>query len=82
VNTPLDQAAFAGIGTVNRRLKRLQRGLQGKAEVRPTSAKWAWVEYKLAIGGTEAGLAVLSAVNAGGRFGDYKRALSEVPDRR
>jgi len=82
VNTPLDHAPFAGISTVNSRLKRLQRGLKGKADVRPTSAKWAWVEYKLAVGGPETGEAVLEAVRAGGRFSDYKRVLSAIPDPR
>ena len=82
VNTPLDHASFAGISTVNHRLRRLQKGLQGKAEVRPTSAKWAWVEYKLAIGGPETGEAVLEAVRSGGRFSDYKRVLGAIEDPR
>ncbi len=36
-NTPLDRAPFAGIATVRSRLKRLRRGLAGRAEVRSTS---------------------------------------------
>jgi radical SAM superfamily enzyme YgiQ (UPF0313 family) len=76
--TPLDGTPFAGIKLVEHRLKRLKRGLQGKAIVRPTSARWAWVEYMLAQGGPEAGEAVLQAVHAGGRFSDYKRALSAI----
>jgi radical SAM superfamily enzyme YgiQ (UPF0313 family) len=47
-NTPLDGAAFAGIDVVTRRLDRLRRGLKGRADVRATSAKWAWAEYVLA----------------------------------
>lgn len=74
-NTPLDGAPFAGIKVVEARLKHLSRGLKGTAEVRPTSARWAWVESELAQGGPEAGLAVLDAVHAGGRFAHYKRAL-------
>jgi len=74
-NTPLDQTPFAGIKTVERRVKKLVRGLAGKAEVRSTSARWAWVEYQLAQGGLEAGLAVHAALRAGGRFADYRRAL-------
>src|SRR5581483_7314406 len=50
-NTPMDGSPFAGIDVVEDRLKRLQRGLRGRAEVRPTSAKWAWVEYMLAQSG-------------------------------
>ena len=77
-NTPLDIASFAGIKVVERRLKYLSRGLKGAAEVRPTSARWAWVEAELAQGGPESGLAVMRAVQAGGRFADWKRALADV----
>jgi radical SAM superfamily enzyme YgiQ (UPF0313 family) len=79
-NTPLDGTPFAGIKVVERRLKRLTRGLQGRAEVRPTSARWAWVEYQLAQGGPEAGLAVAEAVAAGGRFIHYKRAMNALSE--
>lgn len=77
-NTPLDGTGFTEIKTVDRRLKRLSRGLKGRADVRPTSARWAWVEYQLAQGGSEAGLAVLRAVKAGGKFADYRREFDEV----
>ncbi len=77
-NTPLDGTSFAGIKIVERRLKQLSRGLRGKATVRPTSARWAWVEAELAQGGPAAGEAVLHAVRAGGRFADWKRALQAV----
>lgn len=76
-NTPLDGTEFAGIKTIERRLARLRKGLKGTAVVRPTSARWAWVEYMLAQGGPEAGLAVLDAHRAGGTFADYKRAFEE-----
>ena len=78
-NTPLDDAPFAGIKAVERRLKRLNAGLKGsRAHVRPTSARWAWVEYMLAQGGPEMGEAVLGAVHSGGRFAAWKRALNAV----
>ncbi len=76
-NTPLDGCDFAGIPIVNQRLNQLRHGLRNYAEVRPTSARWAWVEYMLAQGTSRAGLAVLDAYRAGGRFADYKRAFSE-----
>lgn len=75
-HTPLDGSPYAGIKTVEARLARLRRGLRGIADVRPTSARWAWVEYMLAQGPPEAGLAVLDAHRAGGRFADYKRAFA------
>jgi radical SAM superfamily enzyme YgiQ (UPF0313 family) len=74
-NTPLDGEPFAGIRTVEARLARLRRGLAGAAQVRPTSARWAWIEYMLAQGGASAGLAALDAHRAGGRFADWRRSF-------
>jgi radical SAM superfamily enzyme YgiQ (UPF0313 family) len=76
--TPLDAQPFAGIDVVQRRLERLRRGLKGRAEVRATSAKWAWVEYVLAQGDATEGLALMDAVNAGGNFADYRRAFEPL----
>ena len=74
-HTPLDGEAYAGISVVEGRLERLRRGLAGKAVVRPTSARWAWVEYMLAQGDQSAGLACLDAHRAGGSFRAYKTAF-------
>src|ERR1051325_11885779 len=60
-NTPLDRLPFAGVRTVEARLSRLRGGLKGRADVRPTSARWAWVEWVLAQGGGAGGMAVLRA---------------------
>jgi radical SAM superfamily enzyme YgiQ (UPF0313 family) len=78
-NTPLDGRPFAGIKTVEQRLQRLRRGLRGRVDIRATSARWAWVEYVLAQGGTPEGAAVLAAHRAGGQFRDYERAFSALP---
>jgi radical SAM superfamily enzyme YgiQ (UPF0313 family) len=77
-NTPLDGQPFAGIDVVEHRLDRLRRGLRGRADVRSTSAKWAWIEYVLAQGGAEEGLAVLEAARAGGNFAAYRRAFEKL----
>ncbi len=77
-NTPLDGHAFAGIDVVDARLDRLRRGLKGRADVRSTSAKWAWVEYVLAQGGAAEGRAAAVAARAGGGFAAYKRAFTEL----
>jgi radical SAM superfamily enzyme YgiQ (UPF0313 family) len=74
-NTPLDGAPFAGIGIIEDRLARLRSGLKGRATLRPTSARWAWVEYMLAQSGPEAGLAALDAHRAGGSFASYRSAF-------
>lgn len=78
-NTPLDGAPFAGIKPVEDRLERLRRGLRGRADVRATSARWAWVEYVLAQGGRAEGRAVLDAVRAGGSFAAWRRAFEALP---
>ena len=59
------------------RLDRLRRGLRRHAEVRPTSARWAWVEYVLAQGGMKAGLRALRAHQAGGSFAAWRDAFSD-----
>lgn len=82
-NTPLDTAPFAGVKVVERRLERLRDGLRGtRAEVRPTSARWAWVEYRLAQAGAEGGHAAQAAVRAGGSFAAWKAAFEAVGEPR
>ena len=79
-NTPMDLNHFAGIKVVEKKLKKLEKGLRptkGKAQIRSTSVKWAWVEYMLAQGGSDMGYAVLNSVHNGGKFADWKRALNE-----
>jgi hypothetical protein len=81
-NTPLDGVPFAGIDVVAERIVRLRKGLRsaglggGKVVVRPTSARWAWVEYMIAQGESVAGLAIMDAYRAGGTFADYKKAFA------
>jgi hypothetical protein len=57
---------------------RLRRGLRGRADVRSTSARWAWVEYVLAQGGVPEAEALLRAVRNGGRFADYRREFEQM----
>lgn len=77
-NTPLSGASFAGVDVVQTHLERLRRGLAGRADVRSTSAKWAWVEAVLAKGGEAEGRAVLEACRGGGTFASYKRAFEAL----
>ncbi len=74
-HTPLDNQPFAGTKTIDRRVKRLRRLLKGRVELKPVSSRWAWVEHQLSQGDRATGLAALAAVRAGGRFGDWRRAL-------
>ena len=78
-NTPMDGIPFAGIKTVERKLKQLEKGLRvtkGRAQIRPTSVKWAWIEYMLAQGGPTSGISAYKAVQQGGKFSHWKRELS------
>lgn len=81
-NTPLDGQPFAGIREVEQRLARLRSGVKGRVDIRPTSARWAWVEYVLAQGGQAEGIAVLDAVRNGGQFSAWKRAFESLPKER
>jgi radical SAM superfamily enzyme YgiQ (UPF0313 family) len=74
-NTPMDGAPFVPIEETERRVAYLRAKLRGRAEIRPTSPRWAWVEYMLAQGGEDAGLAALEAFRAGGSFAAWKRAF-------
>jgi radical SAM superfamily enzyme YgiQ (UPF0313 family) len=81
-NTPLDGTEFAGIDVVEARLARLRRGLKGRVEMRPTSARWAWIEYVVAQGGADVGRAIYEAKTNGARYRDYKRAFDALPAER
>lgn len=82
-NTPLDGGPFAGVRVVEGRLDRLRAGLKGsRADVRPVSARWAWVEYRLAQAGWDGGEAALRATRAGGSYGAWKTALGGEEVRR
>jgi radical SAM superfamily enzyme YgiQ (UPF0313 family) len=78
--TPLDGAPFESIEVLDDRLARLRAAVKGRVALRPTSPKWAWVEYRLAQGGFAAGRAAAKAARAGGRFAAWKAALAEVPE--
>jgi len=81
LHTPLGDAEFAGMPAIDRTLSRLRDGLAGVAEVRSTSARWAWIEYRMSQGDQDAGLAAYAAWKRGGRFAAWRDALSEVPER-
>ncbi|MGM0577432.1 MAG: B12-binding domain-containing radical SAM protein [Myxococcota bacterium] len=81
LHTPLGDAPFAGIKPVDRTLKRLRSDLGGVAEMRATSARWAWIEYRMSQGGQDAGLAALEAWRRGGGFGAWRDALRDAEER-
>jgi radical SAM superfamily enzyme YgiQ (UPF0313 family) len=74
-HTPLDGAVFDAIPSLEAKLSKLRQCLKGLAELRPTSARWAWVEYMLSQGGESAGLAAMDAWRAGGSFQAWKQAF-------
>jgi radical SAM superfamily enzyme YgiQ (UPF0313 family) len=76
-NTPLDGAPFESIPSLENKLSRLRSALKDRVGIRPTSARWAWVEYMLSQGGEAEGIAALEAWRAGGSFAAWKRALTK-----
>jgi radical SAM superfamily enzyme YgiQ (UPF0313 family) len=74
-NTPLDGAPFESIPTLEAKLLKLRQGTRGLVNLRPSSARWAWVEYMLSQGGESAGLAAWDAWRSGGGFPAWKRAF-------
>jgi radical SAM superfamily enzyme YgiQ (UPF0313 family) len=76
-NTPLDGAPFEAIPSLEAKMERLRSGLKGVVEVRPTSPRWAWVEYMISQGDERSGLAAMDAWRTGGAFGAWKRAFKE-----
>ena len=76
-NTPLDGARFEPIPSLESKIARLRAGLQGRADLRSTSARWAWVEFMLSQGNEQAGLAAMDAWLAGGKFAAGERAFQE-----
>jgi radical SAM superfamily enzyme YgiQ (UPF0313 family) len=81
-NTPLDGAPFESIHSLEGKLARLRVGLKDKVEIRPVSARWAWVEHKLSQGGEAEGIAALEAWRGGGTFASWKRCFAEMDPQR
>ncbi|MCL2178257.1 MAG: B12-binding domain-containing radical SAM protein [Proteobacteria bacterium] len=76
-HTPMDGAPFAGIAELENRLRLLRARLRGKAQLRCTSPRWAFIEYMLAQCGPEAGLAAMEAWEKGGKFAHWSAAFDE-----
>ncbi|PIE05995.1 MAG: radical SAM protein [Sorangium cellulosum] len=76
--TPLQGASFAGTDVIDRHIKHLRRRIAGRADIKATSARWAWVEHVLAGGGSAEGRAVLDAEQAGGTFAHYRKAFEAL----
>ena len=76
-HTPHFADPFAGVQTIEKRLKRIQKELRTTAELRNVSAKWAWVESVIARGGPEVGMAAYQIYRQES-IGAWKKALEEV----
>lgn len=78
-NTPLSDADFAGETVVTERMERLRLGLRGRAEVRTTSSKEAYVEALLATAGQDVAHQILASQTDGfGWKSFYKQNKREV----
>lgn len=82
LHTPMAEAPFAGVKEIDRKLKKVRNALRGTVDVRSASARWAWIEYRLSQGGSEAGLAAMDALKLGGNFSAWKKAFKKVEEPR
>jgi len=74
--TPLADRPMEDVRIIRRRLE-LLRGLLGRrATLSPTSARWSWLDWKLANGGERSALAAIEAAAGDGTFAAWKRGLS------
>ncbi|BBN94702.1 radical SAM domain-containing protein [Deinococcus grandis] len=76
-HTPHFADPFAGVQTIEKRMKRIQKELRTTAELRNVSAKWAWVESVIARGGPEVGMAAYQ-IYRNESIGAWKKVLEEV----
>jgi len=74
-NTPLAEAPFEAISLQTAKLSRIRLGLKAAVDIKPSSPRWAWVEYMLSQGGETAGLAAMDAWQKGGSFSSWQRAF-------
>ena len=81
LHTPLGNASFMGVKAIESELSFLKKSLARIADMRSTSARWAWVEYRLSQGGQDTGLAAYDAWKKGGRYTDWVRALEGTEER-
>ena len=79
-HTPHFADRFAGVKTIEQRLRRVEKALRRdrpRIEIRSTSARWAWVEAVIARGGPEVGLAALQLAERE-NYAAWRRALEAV----
>ena len=81
LHTPLGDAPFMGVKAIEKELAFLKKKLGRIADLRSTSARWAWVEYRLSQGGQDTGIAAYEAWRQGGRHADWVRALEGTDER-
>jgi radical SAM superfamily enzyme YgiQ (UPF0313 family) len=81
LHTPLGDAPFKGVKTLEKDLGYLKRQLGPLADMRATSARWAWVEYRVSQGGQDTGLAAYEAWKEGGRYANWVKALEGTDER-
>jgi len=74
-NTPLDNQQFENIKSLDVKINKIKKNLSKYIDIRSTSAKWAWIEYKLAQGNYESGFSALNAYRSGGNFSAWKNSF-------
>ncbi|MCK9523068.1 MAG: B12-binding domain-containing radical SAM protein [Proteobacteria bacterium] len=73
--TPLADVPMVPVTELDRRFALLRRFLKGRVPLSPVSPKWAWIDWKLAHGHTASACAACHALEGGGNFAAWRRAL-------
>jgi radical SAM superfamily enzyme YgiQ (UPF0313 family) len=81
LHTPLAEAPFAPAAETTKKIQRVQRGVQGRVDVRFDSPRQAWVEYRLSQGGLDAADAVLVALDGGLTLAAWRDAFADLDGR-
>ncbi|MFN3265215.1 MAG: B12-binding domain-containing radical SAM protein [Deinococcales bacterium] len=76
-HTPHHADPFAGVETIEKRFKRIQKELRRDLELRNVSAKWAWVENVIARGDQRIAQAAF-AVRQQESYGAWVKALEDI----
>ena len=78
ITTPMADSPFAGIKPIEERLLWLRRRVGKRVDFRATSARQAWLEYRLSQGKRELAEVLVEVYRAGGKFSAWRRAFRKL----
>lgn len=73
--TPLAGEPMEELAVIRKRLELVRKLISPRAHIVPTSARWSWLDWKLAHGGADSALAAVEAHRGGADFNAWKQAV-------